>query len=57
VLKTDGAQMDEMQRALAEGVLSDWHLVFFLAQCGMFEEVRPFAAEGCPMLTGVRRQS
>ncbi|KAI5449687.1 nuclear protein localization protein 4 [Naganishia albida] len=40
VLKTDGAQMDEMQRALAEGVLSDWHLVFFLAQCGMFEEVQ-----------------
>jgi hypothetical protein len=43
VLKTDGVQMDEMQRALAEGVLSDWHLVFFLAQCGMFEEVRSFA--------------
>lgn len=35
-----GGAMDEVQRALAEGVLSDWHLVFFLAQCGMFEEVR-----------------
>ena len=31
---------DPSQRAQVERVLSDWHLLFFLTQCGMFDEVR-----------------
>jgi nuclear protein localization family protein 4 len=33
------AKADAEQKTAVEGVLSDWHLLFFLTQCGMFDEV------------------
>jgi nuclear protein localization family protein 4 len=35
-----GGMLGEAERAMAEAVLSDWHLLYFFAQCGMFDEVR-----------------
>jgi hypothetical protein len=41
-----GGSMGEAEKAKAEAVLSDWHLLYFFAQCGMFDEVRAVGS-GC----------
>ncbi|KAJ9114021.1 hypothetical protein QFC22_005841 [Naganishia vaughanmartiniae] len=35
-----GGMLDEAEKAKAEAVLSDWHLLYFFAQCGMFDEAQ-----------------
>ncbi|KAJ9102892.1 hypothetical protein QFC19_004622 [Naganishia cerealis] len=35
-----GGRLGETERVMAEAVLSDWHLLFFFAQCGMFDEAQ-----------------
>ncbi|KAJ9120365.1 hypothetical protein QFC24_005321 [Naganishia onofrii] len=35
-----GGSMGEAEKAKAEAVLSDWHLLYFFAQCGMFDEAQ-----------------
>ncbi|KAJ9092349.1 hypothetical protein QFC21_006849 [Naganishia friedmannii] len=35
-----GGPLGEADKAKAEAVLSDWHLLYFFAQCGMFDETQ-----------------